>query len=268
MASVAGGEDRVVGVRGVDLDVEEPVNAGVDDVGRLPIVVGLLAADGRLPTFAAVRGPEDLLAARVVEGRDDRGVRLAFLDAHRDVAEAALLRRDVGPHAVLEFPDRARAHRPGAGVGAVGEPERPVVAPHHAGGEEALRRVGDGRPGRAAVVGRVEARAFVVGDRDVGGALRGGVEEGDDHARAARCADGGEAFDAAPGDRAVVAPPEAVVPGAEQEPLGVVRVHAHPLAVATAVLVAPELDRHARDRERRPPSDERRIAPSGVEGFV
>src|ERR1035437_1156967 len=62
-AAIAGGEDGVVGVGGVDLDVKEPVNGRGLDVGRESVIVLAAAAEDGLPRGACVGGAEDVFAA-------------------------------------------------------------------------------------------------------------------------------------------------------------------------------------------------------------
>jgi len=89
VAAVAAGEDRVVRVGGVDLEIEEPVDPGEPHVGGLTVVEGPARCEDPLPGSAAVGAAEDLLPLRAMKRADDQGPGVLRVDGDGRVPEAA-----------------------------------------------------------------------------------------------------------------------------------------------------------------------------------
>src|ERR1035437_6632625 len=268
-AAIAGGEDGVVGVGGVDLDVKEPVNGRGLDVGRESVIVLAAAAEDGLPRGACVGGAEDVFAAGgtgAAEAADDERAWVRGINGDGCVAKflfagGGMVGGDVGPlaGAGVQLPHCAIGHAGGAWGGAVGDVEESVAGERGAGGAVFGGLAGDGLPGCAAVVGREEIRLVHERDADIE-VLRGGgfrvcrIEPDENDAASANghappallggfarsgSGHGGRGFgnvrkagDAGPGCAAVLRPPEPVVTGSEIEDAAVVGIDGETLAIA------------------------------------
>ena len=136
-AAVAAGEDGVVGVAWVYFHVEEPVDAGVDDVRGLGLVVFPSLSEYGLPSLAPINGAEDFLAGvhsghRPSEGTGNQMLGILRVHADANVGEGPvpgwLVRGDLGPlvFRYVIFPQASVTHRLRSGIGAVGDVQATV----------------------------------------------------------------------------------------------------------------------------------------------
>ncbi len=162
-AAVARGEHGVIGIRGIDLHVEKPVDVRVADIRCQAVVEDAAASEDGLPGGAAIGAAEDILAFGAVEGTGDHDLGILCIHRYGGVAElpflARLVRSDVDPGAALDIqlPHAAIHHLHGAGIRAIGDEEISV------GGQDRVVRAvlgglsGNRLPGSAPVVTAVEA---------------------------------------------------------------------------------------------------------------
>ena len=176
----------MIGIGGIDFDVEEPVDGRGLHVGREGVVVdaALRAAKDGFPGCTAIGGAEDVFSAfrpGMAEGAGDDGLRVVRIDGNGCVAEFlaagyGLLGSDLGPRsrAGVELPNPAAGHARGARRCAVGDVEGPVGRERGACGAVLRGLAGDWFPASASVGGDEEIRAIHQRDADVNG-LGGGV---------------------------------------------------------------------------------------------
>src|SRR5208337_2667426 len=93
-SAVTGSEHGVIGISRINLDVEEPMNRRVGDIGRERGIVDAPTRENRPPGLAAISAAENVVVASAavptIKGAGDHDLRIVGVNGDSNVAKSFL----------------------------------------------------------------------------------------------------------------------------------------------------------------------------------